>query len=159
MQKVQTNNIVLAVVALIVFIVLLRMYNTYLKSCDNNTIFIENLEMNETINNRETILEVKRDSSKRTLEKVIWFYADWCGHCKVFKPQWQQYVELMKGKEVVIQEVNGDEDRNAEVSLQEKYNIRGYPTVVFHFSDNTFEHYSGARTSDALLKKTNELLS
>ena len=87
-------------------------------------------------------------STDKKLTKLIWFYADWCGHCKYFSPEWDKFVSANRNKSIELVKQNGDEDKDG--SLHKKYNVTGYPTVVMLYNDNTSEHYEGPRKADAL---------
>jgi len=71
--------------------------------------------------------------------KLMLFHADWCGHCKRMKPDW----ERVKGEYP-----DRCEDYESEVITEEqrsKYNVRGYPTIIVLRGDN-MEEYKGERT-------------
>jgi thioredoxin 1 len=61
--------------------------------------------------------------------KVIDFYADWCGPCKLLAPTFAKLAEDFNtpDSQVQIEKVNVDEARE----LAEKYGVRGIPTVIF----------------------------
>lgn len=56
---------------------------------------------------------------------LIFTYADWCGHCKTFKPIWNQFKQKY-GKVIDMREVNADKD----ASIIENLNVSGFPTVI-----------------------------
>lgn len=76
-------------------------------------------------------------------------YVDWCGHCTVTKPEFDKLGKVFttnSGKNVVIEKLNGDTQRN----LVEKLNVdvRGYPTILFTNNGIT-KKYNGDRTFEA----------
>ena len=136
-------------VGLMVFVVLITTLNRYrnMSSCENSN----------TVNNiYDTDIETLVTKSTN-LKQIIWFYADWCGHCKDFEREWMQFTKEIQGL-VSYEKINGDEDRMKTEPLQSKYKIRGYPTVVFVFKDSTYEHYTGPRTSVSLMMKTKQMI-
>ena len=42
--------------------------------------------------------EVKQGSSKDA--EIMFFYANWCPHCKAAKPHWKEVTDEYEGKEV-----------------------------------------------------------
>lgn len=76
-------------------------------------------------------------------------YVDWCGHCTVTKPEFDKLGDVYttnSGKNVVIEKLNGDRQRN----LVDKLNIdvNGYPTIVLTVNGMT-KKYHGERTFEA----------
>lgn len=60
------------------------------------------------------------------LPSIVLFYADWCGHCRNFKPTWNEFKNQMKqygGKINVI-------DTN-ESDIMANYGVSSYPTIKF----------------------------
>jgi thiol-disulfide isomerase/thioredoxin len=77
----------------------------------DNTIPIRNLDDNKT--------------------KVYLFYADWCGHCKHYKPIFNEFKnKVIDDKNIVIIEVNADDDMPDKNTLYKKYDVDGFPTTV-----------------------------
>ena len=83
---------------------------------------------------------------------VALFYADWCGHCKHFKPEFDKVqTELngksgKSGKKLKIVKV----DCTSNSDLSNKYNVRGFPTVKIFGSSNGESEYNGSRESEEL---------
>ncbi|XP_069107417.1 dnaJ homolog subfamily C member 10-like [Argopecten irradians] len=58
---------------------------------------------------------------------IVDFYAPWCGHCQVFKPEFEKIAETLDGR-VKAGKVNCDEERN----LCHHAGVSAYPTVRFY---------------------------
>ena len=66
------------------------------------------------------------------MTKVIKFYADWCGPCKIYNKTWDKVVAKL-GDKVEFIEVNIEED--SEMSIE--YKVRGIPLTVVVKDDQT----------------------
>lgn len=71
---------------------------------------------------------------------MVEFYATWCGHCQALKPEYAAAATELKSEEVVLAKVDAGE----ESELAQKYNVEGYPTVLF-FVHGVEKTYNGAR--------------
>jgi len=76
-------------------------------------------------------------------------YVDWCKYCTVTKPEFDKLGDVYttnSGKNVVIEKLNGDRQRN----LVDKLNIdvNGYPTIVLTVNGMT-KKYHGEKTFEA----------
>lgn len=84
---------------------------------------------------------------------VVLFYAEWCGHCKTFKPHYDKATQELNGKK----DKNGDTLRLEMVDCDEhkdlaaKYDVSGYPTVKI-LKENSVREYNGERTYEGLRK-------
>ena len=76
-----------------------------------------------------------------------YYYMEQCGHCKRFSPEWDNFVQSYAGP-VVLRKVEMSE---AGDDL-EKYNIRGFPTILIIDDNGESKDYDGPRTSEALTK-------
>ena len=85
---------------------------------------------------------------------VALFYADWCPHCKHFKPHFQRAMTDLNGKtgkdgkKMRLEMV--DCDANKDISRE--YDVSGYPTVKILGDDGTQVEYGGDRTYEGLRK-------
>ena len=82
--------------------------------------------------------------------KVILFKADWCGHCKTFKPIWDAVIKQYDNLDFTVYDADKDKD-----SLT-KYNIEGFPTVIVEQNGNKFE-YNDERNADSFNNFLKEL--
>lgn len=84
------------------------------------------------------------------------FYAEWCGHCKKFKPIYEDELpKLIKEHEINCTIDDIDADKNEE--LVKKYGVKGFPTVILELADGTKIPYDGPRESAPIIEflKTN----
>ena len=79
---------------------------------------------------------------------VALFYADWCGHCKTFKPHFDKVQAELNGeqcstsnKKLRIVKVDCSENNK----LSNKYNVNGFPTVKIFGANGGETEYSGKR--------------
>jgi thioredoxin-like negative regulator of GroEL len=59
-------------------------------------------------------------------KKVIKFFADWCGPCKIYGPAFEQVKQELQG-EIEFVEVNVEQDPEG---LAGEYKVRGIPHTV-----------------------------
>lgn len=84
-------------------------------------------------------------------KQVQLFYAEQCGHCVRFKPEWNKLktnIDKLKknGKDISYVEYESEQS-----DIMKKNNIRGYPTIRIKSGDNVVD-YQGERNADAILK-------
>ena len=88
------------------------------------------------------------NGGKRVSESVPELYlfkADWCGHCKNFKPTWANLKSNYN--KVKYNEFDADKDHN----IIKKFNISGYPTIMLKHNNKMIE-YNGNRDKDSILE-------
>jgi len=80
--------------------------------------------------------------------KVVDFWAEWCGPCKLIGPIVEELSKEYEGK-ALIGKVNVD--HNPEVAM--KYGIRSIPTLLFIKGGNVVDKLVGATTKKVLSDK------
>jgi protein disulfide isomerase len=83
---------------------------------------------------------------KDNKQTLVEFYAPWCGHCKKLAPEFERAAVELKGTVAL-----GKVDATEEKDLASKYNIKGFPTLVW-FEDAKETEYDGGRTSDTIVE-------
>ena len=73
---------------------------------------------------------------------LVLFYADWCGHCKNMKPEWDATAEKVNTEKKRMLKVNVGDKTDEQEALLTKYNIDGFPTVLV-FQKRTPSPYVG----------------
>jgi len=83
-------------------------------------------------------------------------HADWCGHCKKFKPVWENIHSEMKNElgalntiMAQIEEKNIDKINNKPNFMKD---ILGYPTIRIIYA-NGFEEYKEGREKEMIKKR------
>ena len=94
--------------------------------------------------------DVANANTRKKEAQVLFFFADWCPHCKKAKPEWEQFKEEYDGKTingyVVIFEEYNCTDENSDIEdLINKYKIEGYPTIKL-IKDNQVVEYDAKPT-------------
>ena len=85
------------------------------------------------------------------MTKISLFYADWCGHCKTFKPIWDALKKEFIKNNVEFKEY--EDSKNEEIIKKE--GIDGFPTIKIKNDDGFEYEYMGERSANGIL---NELL-
>lgn len=78
---------------------------------------------------------------------LVKFYAPWCGHCKRIAPEWDKAATSLVGKAGLVRV-----DCTTETATAEKYEIRGYPTIMVFRDGQLVGDYDGGRTADTIVQ-------
>lgn len=110
-------------------------------------------------------LGLKKGGSHKVVVVKLW--ANWCGHCKMFEPEWKKLVHhFSKNPNVIFEhlEEKGME-KGGMAMLKHKYGNRisdpkGFPTLYLFRSSDTKkqEPYEGSRTFEGMKQKIEKLL-
>lgn len=88
--------------------------------------------------------QCKKESFVDNHDKLMFFYADWCPHCKSLKP----IVQSIKDNSSLI-DIEMLEDASTPSNVKKDFNIQGYPTI-YYVHDSKKIKFTGARTKDAI---------
>jgi thiol-disulfide isomerase/thioredoxin len=102
--------------------------------------------------NNELVPINSNDTSKEA--ELLFFYADWCPHCKTAKPVWNELKDeyqnkTINGYSVVFTEINCTTE-NAEVEkMMNQYKVEGFPTIKL-LKDGQVIEYDAKPTKETL---------
>lgn len=82
----------------------------------------------------------------RTGDHFVMMYAPWCGHCAKLKPDWEKLAKASAIKDTRI----GKVDCTANKMTCDKYEVKGYPTLLYFRNGELLETYTGSKTVDSL---------
>ena len=94
--------------------------------------------------------------------EIMFFYVDWCPHCKTAKPAWNDIKseyenKTINGYKVIFTEINCTEETAEVESLMNKYNIEGFPTIKL-LKDGQVIEYDAKPSKDTLTQFLNTVL-
>lgn len=78
---------------------------------------------------------------------LVEFYAPWCGHCKKLEPEYEKAASALKLRGVPLGKVDATEEKD----LASKYNVKGFPTMIW-FEEGKDHTYDGGRTTDTIVE-------
>jgi glutaredoxin len=80
------------------------------------------------------------------MTKITLYHAEWCGHCKHFKPTWDALKNVFQKNNIDFEEF---EDGENEAIIQNA-GVEGFPTIRITNDKGEYD-YMGDRTADAIL--------
>jgi thiol-disulfide isomerase/thioredoxin len=94
--------------------------------------------------------------------EIIFFYANWCPHCKAAMPHWDEVKKQYDGKTIngymlVFTKVDCSEETSKIKKLTDEYDVEGYPTIKLVKNGEVIE-YDAKPTKDTLEKFINSVL-
>jgi thiol-disulfide isomerase/thioredoxin len=97
------------------------------------------------------------DSDVADGQKLVWFYADWCGHCKNMHTDWDSAASQMNGDNVKMVKVDcGDPKNKSHEKITRKYNISGYPTIMLLENGEPVGEYKDGRGEQDFISYVNQ---
>ena len=118
-----------------------------------NTLNVDNLESLQTFSKK-----VNKGNW------LVWFYADWCGHCRIMKDDWNEFSEkCSNNKNINLASVN--DQYLSRIDEKKQMDVQGFPTIVLYSDGKKQKHFDlGERNSENLdmfvklnVKKNNSL--
>ena len=110
---------------------------------------------------------IKEDSAKNNNSNSIYIYnfnTKWCHWSKHIRPEWEKFSDYIKkfnqeNPYLNIEALDIDCDDPKNKDLISKYDIQGFPTIIFELPNKHTYIYDGERTANKLLEKLDEILT
>ena len=141
---------VVYIAAAILFIVIaVFVYYQYVKPTLNPTYSANREKMNQ-------------DGESSNVAELMFFYTDWCPHCKTAKPDWAEVKaeyenKTINGYRIIFTEVNCTTESDEVEQLMNKYKIEGYPTIKL-LKDGQIIEYDAKPSKDTIVQFLNTVL-
>jgi len=94
--------------------------------------------------------------------ELLFFYADWCPHCKAAKPIWNDLKgeyenKTINGYKVMFTDVDCSEESAEVEKMMNQYNVEGYPTIKL-LKDGQVIEYDAKPSKETLTQFLNSVL-
>jgi len=94
--------------------------------------------------------------------ELMFFYTDWCPHCKTAKPDWAEVKaeyenKTINGYHIIFTEINCTNESDEIGKLMDKYKIEGYPTIKL-LKDGQIIEYDAKPSKDTIVQFLNTVL-
>ena len=144
-----SSNTLIMIGCVIIFIVIAIMFYFYYTS-SSKTKYHANSE------------QAPAGSSASNKAELLFFYADWCPHCKAAKPIWNDLKseyenKTINGYQVIITDVDCSEETAEVEKLMNQYSVEGYPTIKL-IKDGQVIEYDAKPSKETLTKFLNTVL-
>ena len=91
-------------------------------------------------------------SDMRKGTKLVWFFANWCGHCVNMHTAWDKAADTAGEQGIRMVKIEcGNASDPKHSKLSDEYKIRGFPTILLLDNGVQIDEYQGQRTSSAFL--------
>tara|TARA_A100001015_G_C14808662_1_gene639948 strand:- start:433 stop:855 length:423 start_codon:yes stop_codon:yes gene_type:complete len=112
-------------------------YRVYLQSQKKTSDYLEN---NEFV-----------DKKLLSGNNLLFFYTDWCKHCRKSKPIWENLKKNndLKVFNLNLVDIDGEDEKNYE--LLKNYKIKEYPTIILEYNNKKFI-FDANLTTETLMK-------
>ena len=151
-SKLNTSTIII-IVAIILFAILAGFYYYYYVSPKINAKYHAN---------SEHITIGGTNGTNGNNAEILFFYADWCPHCKTAKPIWNDLKteyenKTINGYKITFTEINCSEETTEVERMMNQYNVEGYPTIKL-IKDGQVIEYDAKPTKETLNQFLNTVL-
>ena len=77
---------------------------------------------------------VSETSLQDKTAELLFFYTDWCPHCKTAKPIWEEIKteyenKTINGYKIIFTEIDCTNETEEVDKMMNQYNVEGYPTI------------------------------
>jgi len=144
------NTTIIIIIAVILFIIIALLYYFYYVAPQMKATYKPNSE------------QVPVGSESGNEAELLFFFADWCPHCKTAKPIWNDLKseyqnKTINGYHIVFTEVNCSEETAEVEKMMNQYNVEGYPTIKL-LKDGQIIEYDAKPSKDTLTQFLNTVL-
>lgn len=144
------KNTIISVIAVILFSFLALFIYLYYIAPKFKTKYHPNSEQVPSELNHENIVE------------LLFFFADWCPHCKTAKPIWNDLKseyqnKTINGYKIIFTEINCSEETLEVDKMMNQYSVEGYPTIKL-LKDGQVIEYDAKPSNETLRQFLNTVI-
>ena len=148
-SRLNTSTIII-IISLLLFAILAGFYYFYYVSPKLATKYHPNSE------------NVPIGSDNNSPAELLFFYANWCPHCKSAKPIWNELKteyqnKTINGRTIIFTEIDCSEETAEVDKMMNQYNIEGYPTIKL-LKDGQVIEYDAKPSKETLTQFLNTVV-
>jgi thioredoxin-like negative regulator of GroEL len=99
------------------------------------------------VNNMNSLKNL--NSQLKDKDFAMWFYANWCGHCKEMEAEWANVEKECKRKNIKVVKVRDDYKHLVNGGLGE--NVMGFPKIIMVSKGKEVGEHQGMRNSNEIM--------
>jgi len=147
-----STTTIIIIVAIILFSVISLVYYFYYVAPNMKPKYSHNSEENNN----------QGGGSQGKSAELLFFFADWCPHCKAAKPIWNELKteyqnKTINGYSIVFTEIDCSNETTEVDQMMNKYNVEGYPTIKL-LKDGQVVEYDAKPSKATLTQFLNTVL-
>ena len=156
------KNISLLLVAfLLIYLIAVIIRRFVFPILNNNSNYVNNKEFVSQDSSNNNNNGSSSENLKGTAD-ILFFYADWCPHCKQAKPEWSKFKEeysekVVNGYKLNLVDVNCTSELGEPGELIKTYNVEGFPSVKMKANGKIID-FDAKVTKDNLTLFTKKML-
>ena len=105
---------------------------------------------------------VNKNENKYKNAELLFFFTNWCPHCKTAKPVWNSLKteyenKTINGYTIIFTEIDCTEESAEVEAMMNKYSVEGYPTIKL-LKDGQVIEYDAKPTKDTLVQFLNTVI-
>ena len=138
-ESFMSNPLIIVVSLLLILIVILAIFRSV-------TPFLNlGFQVNAHVGELKGSFQIEAFKNESEGKYFVMYFAEWCGHCKRTKPEFEKLMTQYKGDIKIIM-IDAESDENKE--LVKSQNINGFPTIRYYSSgiNDNFKDYEGGRS-------------
>ena len=141
---------IMIIVSILLFVVLAGLYYYYYIAPQMNAKYHPNSE------------QVPLGTNTGNTAELLFFYADWCPHCKTAKPilndlKSEYENKTINGYKVIFTDINCSEETAEVDKMMNQYSVEGYPTIKL-LKDGQVIEYDAKPSKETLTQFLNTVL-
>jgi thiol-disulfide isomerase/thioredoxin len=149
-SKYMSGSNIIFIVALILFAVIAGCYYYYYILPDTQVKYKPNNE------------KATSDNVSNGTAELLFFFANWCPHCKTAKPIWNDLKseyenKTINGYKIIFTEVDCSEETTEVDKMMNQYNVEGYPTIKL-LKDGEVIEYDAKPSRETLVQFLNTVI-
>jgi thiol-disulfide isomerase/thioredoxin len=105
---------------------------------------------------------VNINENKYKNAELLFFFTNWCPHCKTAKPVWNSLKteyenKTINGYTIIFTEIDCTEESAEVEAMMNKYSVEGYPTIKL-LKDGQIIEYDAKPTKETLVQFLNTVI-